>query len=159
MSDMMIADREVDNPYLTDALLYGEPTVPRRIVVRERIIGRIGALCYVRRRGKHHEKAAELFKTRYEAIYGAGVPAFDNARPAVDTSHRATDGGMAMRIDTAGMIRAALAFMGPEATARLVSCIVLEIPCGQGEHWRVRQQRIEALLADLDRLSEHWHLS
>lgn len=140
-----------------------------KVWVEERATTRIGALAFIRppKRQEHHEKAAERFRSNYEALFGSGVPALDNSRPVVDRSPVAHDSGMAAKIDQGNDMIALVsgfpsrnirALLSPAAVDRLVACIVLCIPAGEGRHWRERQQNIDALLDDLDALCEHWKL-
>jgi hypothetical protein len=140
-----------------------------KVWVEENAMTRIGALCFIRKpkREDHHERAAERFKDAYEALYGSGVPALDNSRPVVDRSPVAHDSGMAAKLDRGNDMIALVsgfplhnikAILSPEAVDRLVACVVLGIPCGEGRHWRDREKAIDALLGDLDALCVHWQL-
>jgi hypothetical protein len=160
--------REVENPSLTNGLLYSEQkNAHMRVTVEENAMTRIGALCFVRppKRQPHHEKAAERFKTAYEAMFGSGTPALDNSRPVVDTSPQAHDSGMAAKIDRGYDIRRLLwglngspPILSQKDTDRLVAALVLCIPCGEGLSWRPRQRAVDELLEALDSLSIHWQL-
>lgn len=138
-----------------------------KVWVEENVQTRIGALCFVRppKRQDHHERAAERFKTNYEALFGSGVPALDNSRPVVDRSPIAHDSGMAQKLDRGadmivliGTRPGVRPILSKASTDRLVACLVLCIPCGEGLHWRAREKAIDLLLDDLDRLSVYWHL-
>lgn len=155
----VLLERLVDNPSLTDGLAYSE-TAPRHLKqkVTENAITRIGALCYVRRREPHHEKAAEKFKSDYEAIYGSGGGAVDPSREPVDTSIIAHDSGMASRIDRNRSVRAAIEFLGKDKADIIIACVVLSVAPGEGYGWRVRDKRIDLLLSALDELAELYHL-
>src|SRR4051812_32765325 len=97
---IFITTREVSNPSLTNGLLYSEQkNAHLRVTVEENAMTRIGALCFIRRRQPHHERAAEEFKSLYEARYGGNGGAMDPSRVQVDTSPIAHDSGMAAKID------------------------------------------------------------
>lgn len=171
----LINRRIVDNPLYTDGLKYASEAVkPRRgsvvftterpkqemakVHVEENIIARIGALCFIRKREAHHEYAGQLFKTLYEARYGAGNPAMDPGRIQVDTSPTAHDSGMVDRLHRTYKIREAEVGLGQQAFGRLVGLLVLEIPAGEGLHWRYRSAMVETVLRDLDDLCVVWKL-
>lgn len=136
-------------------------------------ISDIGALCFIapydpeKKEGKrlpHHERAAREFKCRYEALYGQGSPAIDPSRIQVDSSITAHDSGVAFRIDNGAKLTLALAHLGEAGSDRVIAAVVLCIPAGSGAdrmpsgQLNQRQVRagIDAFLADLDRLAEHW---
>lgn len=166
-----IRTREVDNPYLTDGLYYGDTEARRKahakITVTENALTRIGALCFIRRREGHHERAAEIFKSLYEARYGCGTPAMDASREPVDRSVVAHDSGMAAKIDRTWKLERAEKQLGKPTFDRLVALLVLCIPAGEGaplspsgrpnDRW-VRQSITNAL-DDLERLCALWELS
>jgi hypothetical protein len=166
------ATREVDNPSLTNGLLYSEQkNAHLRVTVEENAMTRIGALCFIRRRTKDQEQAAERFKSAYEAMFGSGVPALDNSRPVVDRSPIAHDSGMAAKIDRGYDIRRLLwgmpatehreglqPYLTQQETDRLVAALVLCIPAGEGLSWRPRQRAVDELLSALDSLSVYWGL-
>lgn len=166
----MLLTREIDNPYLTDGLYYGDDDARRqaraKITVTENALSRIGALCFIRRREKHHEHAAELFKSLYEARYGCGTPAMDASREPVDRSIVAHDSGMAAKIDRTWKLEQAERELGKPTFNRLVALLVLCIPAGEGaptmpsghKNRRWVQQSITNALDDLDRLCELWRL-
>ena len=177
----VIEDRRVENPSYVDGLYYADTDQARKhnmfVVVQANASVRLGAMCYVRaakptdkpdlpnRRYPHHERTAERFKSEYEALFGAGVPALDNSRPVVDRSPVAHDSGMAAKIDRAASIKAAMAFLGAADRDKLIAWLVLcmplddladTMPSGQRN-----QRQITALVTDrlavLDRLAMHWH--
>lgn len=127
-----------------------------RVWVQENAVERMGALCFIRRRERHHEAAAEQFKALYEARYGAGNPAMDASRVVVDTSPQAHDSGMAAKIDRTWQLRQAEEGLGKSAFNRLVALLVLHIPAGEGLSSRPRQRTIDMVLSDLDQLSSIW---
>lgn len=155
-----LRQRVVDNPSLTDGLAYSEQRNQHlKITVTENAMTRIGALCFIRRREPHHERAAEIFKNLYEARYGSASGAMDPSRVQVDTSPIAHDSGMAAKIDRTWAIQQAEQQMPTQLFDALVSCIVLGIPAGEGEHWRVRSRNIDAVLEALESLSVLWRLA
>jgi hypothetical protein len=173
---MKLTKRVVDNPLYTDGLKFAPQAKPRRgsvvftterpkqqtparITVEENIISRIGALCFIRKREAHHEQAAERFKNHYELAYGAGNPVGDPGRVQVDTSKVAHDSGIIAKIAHASKIKQAETGLGKEAFNRLVAVVILEIPCGDGLHWRSRSGMVDLVLSDLDALSVLWELS
>ena len=165
-----MGNRMVPDPMMTDAEFLHQkasnPTKPNigRVHVQENALSRMGALCYIRSRLRHHEMAAEQFKSLYEARYGSGNPAMDPARIQVDTSPIAHDSGMAGKIDRTWKLRQAETDLGKPTFDRLIALCVLCIPCGEGaptmpsgrpnDRW-VRQS-VETALDDLDRLSAVW---
>lgn len=152
---LFIQTREVDNPSLTDGLAYSEQrNAHLKIRVEENAMTRMGALCFIRKRESHHERAAEAFKNLYEARYGSGNPAMDPSRVQVDTSPIAHDSGMAEKIDRTYKIKRIEKAMGKDAFNRVVACVVLGEPCGEGEHWRTRTRNVDALLEALDHVAE-----
>lgn len=169
----IIQNRRVPDPMMTDAEFLHrmseeieraerssrkpDPYVGK-VWVTENAMTRIGALCFIRDRQDHHERAAEVFKSTYEARYGEGNPAIDASRVRVDTSIMAHDSGMAAKLDRTWRIEQVKGKLGKEAFDRLVAVIVLGIPCGEGLHWRSRKAAIAALLDDLGSLSTIWRL-
>jgi hypothetical protein len=165
-----IQSRLVPDPSMTDAEFIHQraenPTKPNigKVLVQENTVTRIGALAFIRRRLHHHEIAAQRFKSDYEALFGSGVPALDNARPVVDTSKVAHDSGMASKIDRGAGLRAAMDYLGKDARDRVIACIVLCIPCedaadilpsGEPNRRHVKRE-VDALLDALDSLSTFW---
>lgn len=130
-----------------------------KVEVDENAITRIGALVFIRRRLDHHERAAERFKSSYEALYGAGNPALDPSRVQVDTSPIAHDAGMAARVDRGRELRAVHDHLGKPAFDRLVALLVLCVPAGEGLHWRPRSEAVTQVLADLNELAMQWGLA
>lgn len=128
-----------------------------KVWAEERSITRLGALCYIRppRRQPHHEAAAERFKSMYEARYGIGNPAIDAGRPIVDNSPIAHDSGMAAKIDRTWRLKQAEDH-DKAMFDRLVALLVLEVPAGDGQHWRHRSASVDQVLADLDCLAAIW---
>lgn len=162
--------RLVPDPSMTDSEYYAQrsanPTKPNigRVWVEERPVTRIGALAFIRKRLHHHEIAAERFKSDYEALFGSGVPALDNARPVVDRSPVAHDSGMAAKIDRGASLLAAMEFLGPIPRDRIIAAVVLAIPCddnaavlpsGEPNRRHVKRE-VDALLEALDSLSSFW---
>ena len=47
-------------------------------------------------------------------------------------------------------------FVTPKLFDRIVACVVLGIPAGEGHHWRKRAVHVDALLDALDSLSTIW---
>lgn len=137
-----------------------------KVLAQENAMSRIGALCFIRppKRQDHHERAAEQFKTLYEARYGLAGGSMDPSRIQVDTSPIAHDSGMAAKIDRTWKLRQAETDLGKPTFDRLIALCVLCIPCGEGaptmpsgrpnDRW-VRQS-VETALDDLDRLSAIW---
>lgn len=158
----MTQNRLVPDPSMTDSEFYAQraanPTKPQlgKVWVEENAMTRIGALVFIRRRLRHHEEAAERFKNLYEARYGSGNPAMDPSRVQVDTSPIAHDSGMAGKIDRTWQIKDAEDKLGKSSFDRLVACIVLCIPAGEGLSSRPRQRNVDQLLDDLDSLSTLW---
>jgi hypothetical protein len=174
MAQKIIEKRRVPDPSMTDAeYLYQhrreaeraqrEGRRPRadlhKIEVESNAITRIGALVFIRRRLDHHERAAERFKSSYEALYGAGNPALDPSRVQVDTSPIAHDAGMAARVDRGRELRAVHDHLGKPAFDRLVALLVLCVPAGEGLHWRPRSEAVTQVLADLNELAMQWGLA
>lgn len=173
----IIQNRRVPDPMMTDAEFLhrmaaeiertGRAPAPHigKVWVQENAMTRIGALCFVRRRQPHHEMAAERFKTLYEARYGAGNPALDTSRVIVDTSIMAHDAGMAAKLDRTVDVERAIGHLG--GAERVISCVVLGVPCGSGapvsksgrRNDRQVAREVGALLADLDSLSTLWGLA
>jgi hypothetical protein len=157
-----IQHRLIHDPSMTDSEFYAQqrdnPTKPNigKHYATENAMTRIGALCFIRRRLHHHEIAAERFKNLYEARYGVGSPALDASRVQVDTSPIAHDAGMAGKIDRTNAIREAETFLGKDTFDRLVACLVLGIPAGDGMRWRQRMTSVGEVLDALDSLSTHW---
>lgn len=130
-----------------------------KVWVQENAITRMGALCFIRKREPHHEQVAERFKNHYERAFGAGNPGSDPSRVQVDTSKVAHDSGIVSKIEHASKIHQAEKALGKEAFDRLVAVIILEIPAGDGLHWRSRSGMVDLVLSDLDALSVVWKLS
>jgi hypothetical protein len=129
---MFRATREVDNPLLTDGLAYsGQRNAHLRVSVEENAMTRIGALCFIRKREDHHERAAAEFKSLYEARYGGQGGAMDPSRVQVDTSPIAHDAGMAGKIDRTVKLELALKAMDKLTKDRLIACIVLGVSCDE----------------------------
>lgn len=142
---------------ITDGLVYsGQRNAHLRVMVEENGMTRIGALCFVRKREPHQERAAEEFKSLYEARYGGMGSAIDASHAKVDTSPIAHDSGMAAKIDRTWKIKDAEDRLGKPAFNRLVSVLVLCIPAGEGLSWRPRKASVDALLGDLESLSTLW---
>lgn len=175
----VVAGRKVENPELTpgehQAQWEREVEAARRqgrqpnfdavkIWASENILNRIGALAYIRKRQHHHELAAERLKALYEARYGMVGGAIDPSIEPVDTSSRAHDAGMAARIDRTIAIEDAETRMGAEPFRRLVTHIVLAVPCEQfadimpsgKPNYRQVQKLVDRLLNDLDALADIW---
>jgi hypothetical protein len=129
-----------------------------KVWVQENAITRMGALCFIRKREPHHEMAAERFKSLYEARYGHGNTGSDPSKIQVDKSNLAHDNGMAAMLDRTVELDKAKAGLSTEAYDRLVAAIILEIPVGEGFHWRNRSAMIDLVLSDLDTLSVIWKL-
>ena len=129
-----------------------------KVWASENIITRLGALAHIRRRQHHHERAAERFKSLYEARYGCGNPGIDPSRIMVDSSPIAHDSGMAAKIDRTRELDDALTALGKPAFDRLVTLLVLCIPAGEDLHWRRRMVTIDVVLDDLDALAVAWQL-
>lgn len=130
-----------------------------KVWAQENAVTRMGALCFIRRRQQHHELAAERFKTLYETCYGSGNPGLDPSRVQVDTSARAHDNNIIVRISKADKLREAKDGLGDHAFNRVIACVVLEIPAGEGLHWRARTAMVDLVLNDLERLAVIWKLS
>jgi hypothetical protein len=170
MTGRITQSRLVPDPMMTDSEYYAQkannPTKPNigKVWVEERPVTRIGALAFIRKRLHHHEIAAERFKTDYEALFGSGVPALDNARPVVDRSPIAHDSGMAAKIDRGASLLAAMDFVGPIARDRIIAAVVLAIPCEDAAstlpsglpNRRHVKREVDALLDALDSLSTFW---
>lgn len=155
----------LDDPMMTDAeLVYqrarkpGDPKVGKSPVDRN-LLTTIGGLAMVRRRLRHHEKAAEWFKSAYEAAYGSVGSGVDLEAVRVDRSIIAHDAGMANRIDRAREMYAVVKDLGGAISepVRLLTavvvfgCSVSEV-AGQGA--RPRERVTQALLDALDRVAE-----
>jgi hypothetical protein len=165
-----VRSRKVDDPSMSDSeYLYQRAKRPEnpdigKVWATENALTRIGALCYVRRRERHHEKAAEVFKAMYEALYGCGSPAMDASRVQVDTSPIAHDSGMAAKIDRGWRIAEAIKFLGEERANRIIACVVLCIKCEDGadvmpsgeRNRRQVMREVTGLLSALDMLAGHW---
>lgn len=135
-----------------------------KVYVDENIMARIGALCFIRRRLPHHERAAEEFKSLYEARYGGSAPALDPSRVQVDTSPIAHDSGMAAKIDRTAKLEHAMLELKKPALDRLVACVILGIKCedqantmpsGQANQRHV-SQCVADMLDALEDLCEMW---
>lgn len=129
-----------------------------KVLAQENAMSRIGALCFIRppRRQDYHERAAEQFKTLYEARYGLAGGSMDPSRIQVDTSPIAHDSGMAAKIDRTSAIKAAEDYLGPDMFRELVRVIILESPVGEGLTSRPAQRATERFLGILDLLAEFW---
>lgn len=157
--------RTVDNPLLTDGLLYsGQKNAHLRVSVEENAMTRIGALCFIRKREDHHERAAAEFKSLYEARYGGQGGAMDPSRVQVDTSPIAHDSGMAGKIDRTVKLEMALKAMDKLTKDRLVACLILGVsvadtaptsPAGRPNDRYVAKQTA-LLLDDLEWLAVRW---
>lgn len=171
---IVIERRSVDDPMMTAAEL-----IHRRALAYERrgdargvgqveatgnAMSRIGALCFVRQRLAHHERAAERFKELYESLYGLGMPAVDTSRISVDNSIRAHDGGIAARLDRSAALRDAQVLLGKQGFDRVVACIVLGIPAGSDAprmpsgkpNWRSAAKSVDRVLDALNELAGLW---
>lgn len=179
-SKLHVSNRMVPDPSMSDAEFLHQQTLEReradragtkpnlnvgKVWASENAMTRIGALAFIRppRRQDHHEKAAERFKTGYEAMFGSGTPALDNSRPVVDTSPIAHDSGMAGKIDRGYDMRRLIyglngkpPILSQAETDILVATLVLCIPAGRGLSSRPRQRSVDSLLAALDSLSNFW---
>jgi len=166
---IVLEEISVDDPMMTTAQLVHERAkagnrLVGRVNVTSNAMTRIGALCYVRRRLGHHEKAAERFKSLYESLYGSGMPAVDAGRIQVDTSIQAHDNGIAGRLDRGVDLDSARRALGPKAFDLLVAIVVLGAPCDHmadvlpsGEPNRRHVARcVDDLLSHLDRLADWW---
>ena len=162
---MFRTTREVDNPLLTDGLLYsGQKNAHVRVTVEENAMTRIGALCFIRKREDHHERAAAEFKSLYEARYGGQGGAMDPSRVQVDTSPIAHDSGMAGKIDRTVKLEMALKAMDKSTKDRLVACLVLGVSCEDQSdtlpsgraNMRQSGKCVEETLAALDWLATQW---
>lgn len=164
-----IERRTVDDPMMTDSeLIHQRAKSGNRLVGKIETTGnaltRIGALCYVRRRLRHHEQAAERFKSLYESLYGSGMPAVDAGRIQVDTSIMAHDAGVASRLDRNADLGKAMTMLGKQASDRIIACVVLCVPCEEGvplmpsgqRNQRLVGREVDALLAALDLLAAWW---
>jgi hypothetical protein len=172
-------NRKVENPMLTPAQhqevwesevrkaerSHRIPDVDvTKIWAEENALSRLGALCFIRRRERHHEQAAERFKWLYEARYGAGVPAMDASRVKVDSSPIAHDSGMASKIDRTNTIKYAENALPKDAFDRIVALLILCVPAGEDApllpsgkaNQRHVKAAVELALADLDMLADHW---
>jgi hypothetical protein len=162
-----LEDRIIDDPMMSDAELIHQRSKGNRhagkIGATGNAMTRIGALCYIKHRLRHHEMAAEWFKGAYEAIYGGGMaPAIDPGRIQVDTTITAHDGGMAARLDGARSLQEVFGLIGNAARDRIIACIVLGIPAGSDApqlpngdvNQRRRKAAVVALLGDLDFVAE-----
>lgn len=129
-----------------------------KVWASENTVSRIGALAFIRppKRQDHHERAAERFKSLYEARYGATGGAMDPSRIQVDTSAMAHDSGMASKIDRTAAIKDAEDHLGKPMFNELVRVIVLESPVGEGLTSRPAQRAADNLLDILDILAEFW---
>lgn len=157
--------RQVDNPMLTDGLAYsGQRNAHMRVTVEENAMTRIGALVFIRKREDYHERAAEEFKSLYEARYGGQGGAMDPGRVQVDTSPIAHDSGMAAKIDRTTKIKIAEDALGKVSFNRLVACVVLGIPFSEmapvsptgRPNDRFVAKHASMLLEDLEALAELW---
>lgn len=165
-ADLIVLElRSVDDPMETTAQLVAKrakkPGDPRvgKIDVMGNAMTRIGALCFVRRRLKHHDRAAERFKSLYEGLYGSGMPAVDAGRISVDNSITAHDGGIAGRLDRGAALGFAIDMLGKPAADLVVAVVVLGVTCSSLASlpgWRAREHVVDELLAALDRLSDKW---
>ena len=158
-------DREVANPMLTDGLAYsGQRNAHMRVTVEENAMTRIGALVFIRKREDYHERAAEEFKSLYEARYGGQGGAMDPGRVQVDTSPIAHDSGMAAKIDRTVKLEMAIKAMDKPALNRLIACLILGVSCEDQvptlPSGRANQRQsgkcVEETLAALDHLATMW---
>lgn len=179
MTAMQLRNRLVPDPMMTDAQYLYEVQQERqrardegrepklsvgKVWAVENAVTRLGALCFIRRRQDHHEKAAEHFKNLYEHLYGSGNPAVDPARVQVDTSIQAHDSGIAAKIDRTRALHEAEVVLGKAAYNRLVALLVLCIPAGQDvdlmpsgrRNDRQVKASIDQVLEDLDQLADVW---
>lgn len=171
----LLQNRLVPDPSMTDAEFLHQKNREReraqtvgvkpnldvgKVWAQENAMSRMGALCYIRppKRQPHHEMAAELFKSLYEARYGAGNPAMDTSRIIVDSSPVAHDSGMAGKLDRTWKLQQAKEGLTSAAFDRLVAVLVLEVPAGEGVHWRNRSAMVDLILTDLDTLCGIWEL-
>lgn len=164
-SGRRIAARQVDNPMLTDGLAYSEQrNTHLKVTVEENTMTRIGALAFIRRREGYHERAAEEFKSLYEARYGGQGGAMDPGRVQVDTSPVAHDSGMAAKIDRTVKLEMALKSLDKAALNRLVACVILGVSCEDQSDTlpsgRANQRQsgrcVDETLAALDHLATIW---
>jgi hypothetical protein len=162
---MFRTTREVSNPLLTDGLLYsGQKNAHLRVTVEENAMARIGALVFIRKREDYHERAAEEFKSLYEARYGGQGGAMDPSRVQVDTSPIAHDAGMAGKIDRTIKLEMAMKAMDKLTKDRLVACLILGVSCEDqspqlpsGHVNRRHSGRcVDETLAALDHLATMW---
>jgi hypothetical protein len=158
----------VDNPSLTDGLAYSEQrNAHLKVRVEENAMARIGALCFIRRREPHHERAAEEFKSLYEARYGGAGGAMDPSRVQVDTSPIAHDSGMAAKIDRTVKLEIAMKAMDKTTLDRLVACLILGVTCEEQSdtlpsgkaNMRQSGRCVDETLAALDTLATMWGLT
>lgn len=157
--------REVENPLITDGLAYsGQRNAHLRVTVEENAMTRIGALVFIRRREKHHERAAEEFKSLYEARYGGQGGAMDPSRVQVDTSPIAHDSGMAGKIDRTVKLEMAIQALPKPSLDRLVACLILGVTCEDQSdtmpsgkaNMRQAGRCVDETLDALDTLSTIW---
>jgi hypothetical protein len=150
---------------LTDGLAYsGQRNAHLRVTVEENAMTRIGALCFIRKREDHHERAAAEFKSLYEARYGGQGGAMDPSRVQVDTSPIAHDAGMAGKIDRTVKLEIALKAMDKLTKDRLIACLVLGVSCEDQSdtlpsgraNMRQSGRCVEETLAALDELATMW---
>lgn len=168
-----IQNRLVPDPSMTDAEYLHQKNQEReraeglgieprlsigKVWVQENAVTRMGALCFIRKREAHHEMAAERFKSLYEARYGHGNTGSDPSKIQVDKSNMAHDNGMAAMLDRTVELDNAKAALSTAAYDRLVALVILEIPVGEGLHWRSRSGMVDIVLGDLDALCVAWKL-
>lgn len=176
---IVLVQKQVDNPYLTDGLNHGEDASRHRYVsATVNAVTTLGALAYLpvadERKGAdqpgkrfpHHDLAASLFKSRYEALYGGIGGAVDPSREPVDISTQAHDSGMAARLDKSAKLAQVIPALGKPVWDELVDMLVLctpsaayadLMPSGQPNQRQVRAKNAERLAA-LDSLSILWEL-
>lgn len=166
--DEIIRHRMVPDPLMTDAEVIhrrarnpGNPHIGK-ISAATNMVTLIGALAFVRRRLNHHEKAAEWFKNAYEGLYGGMAPAIDLGNIRVDRSVIAHDAGAVARLDRGRALAAIMGELGKDASARIIACTVLNIPCAQSARpgksgkpsGRAIEREVDLLLDALDRVAE-----
>lgn len=176
---MFIQTRLVPDPSMTDAefLFQKARELDRANAARskpnlnlgkvradENAMTRIGALVFIRKREDYHERAAEEFKSLYEARYGGQGGVMDPGRVQVDTSPIAHDSGMAAKIDRTVKLEMAIKAMDKHSLNRLVACLILGVSCEDQSDTlpsgRANQRQsgkcVEETLAALDHLATMW---
>jgi hypothetical protein len=173
---IVLEQRKVDDPLMTNAeLIHRRARAQNRLVGKVSVTGnamtRIGALCFVRRRLGHHDRAAERFKNLYEGLYGSGLSGVDAGRVLVDSSIVAHDTGIAARIDRGAALgelilgrRGQPPVLSADERNRIIACVVLGarcedaadiMPSGERNRRQVARQ-VDDLLDALDHLADHW---